>query len=301
MNASLGPARKKSGDVVPDDVLRALDCLNSHARAKGCGVRFIYSAKLVASIALAAAGVSNVRALGVKTKCRSCLGSGWWHCRYRGRTNSACRICRQTGSVYLRFAEIATRSAVWHTPWERGGSDILCAALNATRVEYVPETRSIAIVRADGGSDEAKFTSAGDWQPNLGGQRLGGEDAAALLNAVDAWIWTVNLDGEFHWRVRIARDRMLQYALELGRTGSCCHYCGATNVTSGQAHRLSGSWLYWSTPVCERHEMMPLEHWDRAIPDHAITPAVEHWLNRRGCRRGKPFTGRIGSAIADTW
>lgn len=115
---------------MPDAVLAAIDRLNGHARAFGCGKEAIYAYKRLFALFAVDRGELAARPIGTITKCNGCDGTGrfkFWD----GDVADNCRRCGSRGYVRLRFVETTIDTAVWHHPWHRGGDQILCAALGA--------------------------------------------------------------------------------------------------------------------------------------------------------------------------
>ena len=215
--------------TVPEPVLAALDRLNGHARAHGCGRRAIYSYKTMAALALARAGEMTVRSVKVAADCLSCGGTGLWRdCLGDGLVRHAnCRKCARTGKVTLRFVETTSGPRVWHHPAVGPGYDILRAAWRIKDWRFADDGRDIAILD-DGTEREQVWEPAGDWQPNRPGERLEGEAAAALLNIVEDWVVEVSpaiLPSP--WMKESALCEMRDYSLRLPRDGAerCCK-CG---------------------------------------------------------------------------
>jgi len=279
--------------MIPAPVLAALDRLNSHARAYGCGKDAIYAYKTLAALMLAEAGDLQTRPVAVMAKCNRCYGTGRWH-NYGHDTGERCRTCGATGYVHLRFVETRVDAFTWHHPFEwhhpydGDGRCIFIAARKLTDCGYRAADRSLVIVDRDGVESIIPFESPGDWTPNRSGSRLEGEAAAEQLNLVEDWIDTVHPDPSLMWRAESARSKLRDYALDIGRIGGTCHYCGSTEIACGQGH-LPGL-LHWSVPTCREHSRMPVADWDSTLPDAALTPQVERWLARRGWSRGQPLT-----------
>jgi hypothetical protein len=284
------------GETVPLPVLQALDRLNAHARAYGCGKRAIYAYKTLACLVLAHAGALQVRPVGVMVKCHNCAGTGQFIYWDGEKSGERCRTCAASGYLHLRFVETKAGDICWHHPWSTsaGGDDgrqIFIAARKLENCSYRPVTRTLWLVAKDGAETEVPFEDAGAWKPNSGGTKIEGEALAELLNTVEWWIEQLpdwNVPGELVWRVVSAQRARLEYALDLGRRlGGRCHYCGG-EASGGQAH-MPGL-LAWSVPTCTQHAGMPVEQWDKTVPPAALTPEVLKWLARRGWSPGMALT-----------
>lgn len=270
--------------MIPHDVASALSRLNEHARAYGCGRDAVYAYKALAALLAAIAGQANVRPVAMMARCLSCDGTGKFVDRYEGPTNDPCRKCSRRGYVHLRFVETTIQGQAWHHPWERSGLDIFCAANGGATIEYLHVTRELNILRDGCEPQRIGFGSLGDWRPNRPGEKLKGEDAAALLNLVEDWVLGLrDVDPALRWSQETAQRAVRGYSLELGRIGSTCHYCRCAEVTSGQGSMGYGKTpMIWSLPCCAAHAKMPHEQWDKVIPAAALTPEVSRWAARRG-------------------
>lgn len=275
-------AGAQMSSTIPSPVLSALDRLNNHARVHGSGRKAIYAYKSLAALLLAQSGELQVRPVGLMAKCLRCDGTGRFH-RGGADTGERCRSCGATGYVHLRFCETTAGAIHWHHPWITDGQRIFEEATRPAAIEYEPATRSLLLTGGDGTTRELPFESPGDWRPNRPGERLVGEDAAALLNAIEDWIESMIPDNQSQrWHVESARNEMCRYALDLGWFGDTCHYCGAERGNGGQGH-YAGRLLHWAVYTCHEHAHMRLDQWDKTVPPAAaLTPEVMRWLDRRG-------------------
>jgi hypothetical protein len=260
--------------MIAEPVLAALDRLNAHARAWGCGKSAIYAYKELAARLLVASGDAKMRPVALMAKCRNCLGTGWFHDWYEGKTDSACRTCGRTGYVHLRFVEMTAGWHVWHHPWTSCGRDLFQAVHGD--IEYNCATRAIHIV---GKNEEVSFESPGDWAPNVAGERVEGDIAADLFNTVEGWVLSLPAGGDTRFALGEAIRKMQSYSLRIGNISNSCHYCGDPNFSICQGHRTKH--LEWSVPVCRQHEKIPVTEWDNKFPAAAVTPAITRWLSRR--------------------
>lgn len=268
--------------AVPADVAIALSRLNEHARSYGCGRAAIYAYKGFAALLAATFRQALVRPVALMAKCMRCDGTGRFISEYEGPTKERCRTCAASGYVHLRFAETEIAGQRWHHPWERGGLEIFCAANPGATIEYLHVTRELLISRDGAESERIGFGSVGDWTPNRRAEKLGGADAAGLLNIVEDWLLRVRVTApELRWPLERALQQMRIYDLDLGRIGESCHYCGAADVRL--AHRRIDRPLSWAAPACAACEKLSLEQWARTVPEAALTSSVIDWLMRRGC------------------
>jgi hypothetical protein len=266
--------------TTPPAIAATLSELNAHARAFGCGKESIYAYKQLAALLDAAAGTANARPVGVTAKCHNCSGTGLFISWYEGQTNERCRTCRATGRVYLRFTETTIHGHVWHHPWLDAGRRIFGASLGWPSLYYDEGARELTIEREGIAPQTRPFESAGDWQPNTLGAKLPIERAAELLNQVEDWVRDLKgVDYRIRWPFEFAQQSINAYALEIGRIGASCHYCGAPETSTSFGHWTKH--VRWSTPVCETHATLKVDAWDKRLPDGALGPHARAWLERR--------------------
>jgi hypothetical protein len=263
-------------------IVPAIDRLNGHARAGGSGRRAIYEYKTLAALTLALLGALAVRPVAATVKCACCGGTGRWSDWYdtRSADTEPCRACSSAGKVTLRFVESRAGEHVWHHPYPRPGMGILAAAWRAVSTDY---ERDVTILRlVDGTARAVIFESAGAWTPMRGGERLRGEEAAALLNPVEDWAIRkppgLLSGGSSQWVRECACAEMRKYDLDLGQLGAACFVCGALPIKINLGHMRQG--LQWSTPVCEAHYALRTELWPKGLPPaSAFTPAIRAWFD----------------------
>ncbi|MGY3482323.1 hypothetical protein ACVW1C_000206 [Bradyrhizobium sp. USDA 4011] len=265
---------------MPSEVVTALSLLNCHARDHGCGRDAIYHHKGLVAMTYAAVGQANARPVGVMAKCHNCFGTRKFYCQYNGQTEEWCRTCARTGYVFLRFTETTIQGHGWHHPWVTVGEEIYRKSSAATATQYDAATRSLWVTKPDQQPKNIAFGSVGDWKPNIPGEKLVGERAAALLNLVEDWLFSDELRVEpaLRWRLEQAQRAAVEYSLALGSLGDRCHYCGDQS-RSGQGHYKKP--FQWTVRCCEVHQKMDVATWDCAVPSTALTPAVLKWAERR--------------------
>lgn len=264
-----------------DPVLAALDRLNGHARAFGCGQKAIYVYKRLFALFAADRGELSARPIGTVTKCGGCDGTGRFKF-FDGGDAANCRQCDSRGYVRLRFVETTIGTAVWHHPWHRGGDDILRVVLGAEIFAVSPQSPFgfyDTIVMPGGATRPLELGSPGDWRPRAGGKRLAAEDAARDLNTVEAWV--LDQRSQLRWDVERAVKAVSSYHLEIGQVGGPCWRCGSANdlVQHGIGHM--GKRLHFSVRECSRCGGLP-RVWpqEKDCPPHALTPAIRAWLDR---------------------
>lgn len=269
-----------SATAVPADVLAALDRLNGHARAHGCGKTAVYTYKKLAAMQAAIAGELAARPVTVTVPCQRCGGTGRYRPWWDDDATRGCFGCGARGQVRLDFVETTIGAYVWHHPYTDAGHDILRAAWSIATYDY--ERDGTIAVLADGTRRAIVYESPGDWRPNRGGERLSGDDAARLLNPVEAWVASLPalVRGDpWWWQYEAAQRAIARYALDLGRVGEACWCCGASEVTNlGIGHR-SGR-LHFALRICGRCYNEP-RRWptEEDVPASAITPAIRAWLD----------------------
>lgn len=280
--------------TVPKPVLAALDLLNSHAGAFGCGKKAIYKYKTVAALVMAHAGELTARPVKVEAKCHSCDGTGLWRDWYSYKNepvvnHSPCRKCRRTGKVMLRFVETRFGDRCWHHPAVGNGWDILRTAWRIVGSRYPHDGPGIWIL-ADGREitipEDELIT---DWEPGRRGKRLDIEEAVSLLNIVESWLTESknHLDaGDSRWPVERALQEMRRYQLDIGRTDDTCCVCG---VGIDHAYDNNGDYprslgfiryrLHWEERTCL--SCRDAKHPEKAPPPELLTPEITAWLARR--------------------
>lgn len=277
--------------TIPEPVLSALDRLNGHARAYGCGKAAIYTYKTLAAIVLAEAGELTARPVQVEARCSACGGSGYWRDWDHGFNgericnHTPCRRCARRGYVTLRFVETRHGERVWHHPAADSGHEILRAAWRITEFRWPKNGPDIAVC-ADGAERPYIYVSVTDWQPNRPGERLEGEDAAALLNAVEDWLVIAGpTSTASQWPRERALREMRSYTLRLShepRPDICCKCDGPV----GEGGTNLGALRYrldWSEPCCRAcYSTKPFDWPQTSPPERLLTPEVRRWLDRRG-------------------
>lgn len=186
-------------------VLHALDALNSWCRAREHWQlrsdlkAAIYHAKLEAIQAAYCAEDETVkpvfRRVFERKKCRVCAGSGVWFSDYdlQCEVGQACRTCRATGTVTLRFVETTfpALNLRWHTPahkWWSASLNVYC--------KYEASLDSL----------EGYDAVSDDWQSNLPGRELSLEEIeqhleTALIDPMISKAFAFIL-GTYHHRFR---------------------------------------------------------------------------------------------------
>jgi hypothetical protein len=265
--------------VIPFDVAIAIGRLNKHARAYGCGKRAIYAYKALASGLAIIDGVATVMLRQWTGPCHGCAGTGK-HLDSYGERFPHCRRCSSSGRVTLKFVEVALPSftgQVWHHPFENGaGWDLAQLARAATwdghRGRWVDEK----------GSDPVFWNITDGWSPKQPGERLEPDDAARLLNIVEAWALALpspfGSEDPIRWLRLRATDMMRGYVLDLGRLDGPCYRCGSADVVVGLGH--VGPPFDFATPACRTHERCPIAEWPSCLPESALTPALVEWRDR---------------------
>lgn len=267
-------------ESVPADVLAALDRLNGHARAFGCGKSAIYTYKKLAALRMALAGEVEARPIAVTVDCGRCGGTGlYWEQDPSWKT--PCRSCGRHGKVRLEFVETTLGGHVWHHPYSDAGIDILRAAWGIASFDYEGE-RAVAVL-ADGSRRTIIYEAPGDWLPNRRGERLPADDAARLLNAVEGWVAslpTLQFPEPWWWYPESAQRAIRSYALDLGHIEGPCWRCGSSSdlVTCAIGHY--GRRLHFALRICAACDTQP-RIWpgDADVPKHALTPAIRAWLD----------------------
>ncbi|HEX7051768.1 MAG TPA: hypothetical protein VF188_16300, partial [Longimicrobiales bacterium] len=126
----------------------------------------------------------------------------------------------------------------------------------------------------------------GEWQPNLRGQRLEGDELAGLFNLVESWVLSTHPvpRGEPFWWVRDTAIReMLRYRLELGQLGQGCWICGALDVKPVRLGSLAWP-FHWRAAICEACDGAHAEdggRWPGLPPHHLLTDNIRAWAARR--------------------
>ena len=272
----------------PQEVLAALDRLNGHARAWGCGKSAIYTYKKLVALRMALAGEVVARPIAITVDCNRCGGTGlYWEQDPNWKT--PCRSCGRRGKVRLEFVETTLAGYVWHHPYADAGIDILRAAWGIASFDY--EGDAAVAVLVDGQRRPIVYEAAGDWTPNRRGERLAADDAAHLLNTVEAWVAALPpiARGEpWWWLPEGAMRAVRSYQLDLGRIEGPCYRCGRSDdlVDHGIGH--VGRLLHFSLRICAACDKEQPRRWpgDGDVPAHALTPAIRAWLDNPA-RAGK--------------
>ena len=267
------------GAPVPEPVLAALDRLNGHARAWGCGRRAIYAYKTLAAIVAAQAGDAFALPVAVETRCTSCSGSGIYRGCYYPDDATPCRRCHRTGRVTLRFVETVIGAWRWHHPWPDSGIPVLRAAWKGERFSY-DDDGVMALSLFAGGRRRVVWEDPGDWTPNRAGERLAADPAAALLNLVETWLEAVPPPADDHgWRKGEALRLLREYRLDLGQLPGPCCICGSEAVTHSLGFMPpTPPLLHWARPVCDGHRGLSPREWPSELPEQLLGPAVRAWI-----------------------
>ena len=269
--------------AVPPGVMAALDRLNAHARAYGCGWRAIYEYKTVASIALGLAGELTARPFEMGVKCNKCDGTGRF--TYWDGGTARCRSCDGRGIAVLKFVEAQHGERIWHHPVRHLSYPVLEAAWGIQRSVWpATEAERPYWQMIDGTTRPISWgPPPASWGPNRPGERLGDTEAAEALNAVEPWILALAPDrlGRFHWKLGEARREMRRYRLSLDREDTICFRCGAPK--GAQTPRMGGSgsrFLDFSRAVCQEHYEERPPVWPSEPHPDCITLPVLDWLAR---------------------
>jgi hypothetical protein len=277
--------------AVPEPVLAALDRLNSHARANGCGARAIYAYKTVAAIALGVAGEIEARPFQIGVKCRDCDGTGrfrYWD-EPADSKGAPCRTCRAKGTAVLKFIETRHigHERVWHHPVRNLSYPTLRASWGIVETRYsLIDAEPDYWILADGTRRPIAWgPPPASWEPNRPGERLDDSAAAEALNVVEAFLldretremWPRELEGYKDTALR----EMRRYRLRLDREPEPCWRCGAAEDLATVRHCGSGSRLLdFSRAVCQRHSEEKPIVWPTEPNPECLTPPVREWIAR---------------------
>lgn len=273
--------------AVPESVLMALDVLNGHARAHGCGKRAIYAYKSLAALMMVKAGEMGVRRVEVVANCLTCGGSGLWRDwqSYRGESvvyHEPCRKCGRTGKVKLQFAETSGGGRTWHHPVGQRGFELIREGLRIASWKYPNEGPAICVLE-DGTEIPEIWESAGEWLPNQPGKVLEPDRAAEMLCIVEHWVLTgERCTGQLGWFRDTALREMKNYSLKLKRLDEPCWQCGsepATHHYAGTGRDLGR--LDFSRCVCDACAEIKPTVWPTEPSPAMLTPAVVRWREVR--------------------
>jgi hypothetical protein len=257
---------------VTADLVRALGRLNGHARAYGNGKRAIYAYKMLAAAVALTLDGAKAELVQWTGQCGHCGGTGRYVDSY-GEKWPHCRQCASTGTVTLKFVEtVLFDGQVWHHPW---------------KYDSGIELAEIAgIVKWDGHSagwiprEPVFWNVGGGWAPQQPGERLVPDEAADLLNTVEAWVLASVLPqgDKLHWIRERALREMRGYVLDLGRVGLRCWYCESPEIHVGLGR--PGPPFAWSAAVCREHSNLSPAEWPNVLPEWMMTPPLVEWKRR---------------------
>jgi hypothetical protein len=244
---------------IAQEVINAMSRLNSFVRSESFGYHYssqmryiIYGHKDHLINAAISAGMASQRLIAVKSKCRTCHGTGMYdHWRYNGG-DEGCWTCRGTGKVMLYFSETTLPGGiVFHTP-----------------IHSVPTGELVTIESG--------------WKPNQRGKDLTPAELAEALNIIEAWRYVGDeFPRQFEMSGYTDSYAPFYYRLHVGRVEGCL-WCGVPAPRIAHQYTKLLEWEYGICDACRVRYAFTTHLWQQEPPGILIAHApIREWLRRR--------------------
>lgn len=243
---------------IAQEVVNAMSRLNSFVRSESFGYHYsqqmryiIYGHKDQLIGAALKAGMASQRLIAVKSKCRTCHGTGMYdHWRYNGG-DEGCWTCGGTGKVELKFIETTLPGGiVFHTPIHSWPADAL-------------------------------ITIESGWKPNQRGNDLTPAELADTLNVIEVWRYGDEFPRQHVMPYFEDGRSPFYYRLYIGKVEGCL-WCGKPCPLSERKYTKLLEWGCGICDTCRVRHAFTTHLWQIYPPSVLIAYApIREWLRRR--------------------